>query len=428
MNTANFKTGTIWVRDNLHIMRGMNSECVDLIYLDPPFKSDVKYRGLPTDFGGDGVVKAEFDDMWKMRPQDEEWHKSLKEDDRCLYEVIEASGYSFGDDMKSYLIYMTARLFEMHRILKETGSIYLHCDHHAGHYLKIIMDCIFDKSNFRNEIIWCYTGPSNTRKWFPRKHDTILFYSKGKNSKFNKNDVTVPYKMIGIGKGDSIFSDGDDEKRVEELLKRGKVPEDWWADDHLTNVSAWRGERTGYPTQKPLKLLERIIKASSDEDDLVLDPFCGCATALIAAEKENRKWIGIDLSPVARFLIRNRMRRETNLLDTYNPISRIDPPIRTDVQKDAKETKGETRQRLYIEQDKMCNGCFWNIPLHILNDDHKTPTSHGGQDVPDNIQLLCGTCNSIKGNRDMSYLHARLKELGYMNPDYMDNVWLNKSS
>ncbi|MDE0243367.1 MAG: DNA methyltransferase [Candidatus Kaiserbacteria bacterium] len=421
MPATNFKHGTIWTRDNLHIMRGMNSECIDLIYLDPPFKSDVKYRGLPTDFGGDGVVKAEFNDMWKMRPRDEGWLKTLKEDDRCLYEVIEASGYSFGDDMKSYLIYMTARLFEMERILKQTGSIYLHCDHHASHYLKIVMDCIFGKENFRNEIIWHYPSMSTASKWFPRKNDLILFYSKSKEYKFNDDDERVrdPYAETTINRskyGGAGFTRKDG--KPDYLKGNTKLADTVWKIPHVKS----KNETTKYPTQKPLKLLRRLIVASSDRGDIVLDPFCGCATALIAAEQTDRQWVGIDLSPVARFLVRNRMRRETNLLDTYNPISRTDPPTRTDIDKNQKETRSEMRQRLYVEQDKMCNGCFWPIQLHILNDDHITPQSHGGQDVPENIQLLCGTCNSIKGDKDMAYLHARLKELGYMNPDYMDSV------
>ncbi|MDE0243225.1 MAG: DNA methyltransferase [Candidatus Kaiserbacteria bacterium] len=450
MSPLNFKEGTIWVRDNLHIIRGMNSNCIDLIYLDPPFKSDVKYRGLPTDFGGDGVVKAEFNDMWKLRDTDVTWHNSLEKDNRCIYEVIEASEFSFGKDMKSYLIYMTARLFEMHRVLKETGSIYLHCDYHAGHYLKTILDCVFGHGNFRNEIVWQRDipgkGAKKGSKQFPRTHDTILFYSKGKEYLFNQITAELSekqkkayryteksgrkYKAVQLGDYSEKSISEMEEKGLIHVSSTGKKYKKYYLDEAEATVgNIWTdilgfgtktaaGERTGYPTQKPLELMHRIIKASSGEGDIVLDPLCGCATALVAAEQLNRRWVGIDISPVARFLVRNRMRKETNLFDTYDPISRTDPPVRTDVGKRAKETRQEMRQRLYVEQDALCNGCFWNIPLHIMNDDHITPKSGGGPDVPENIQLLCGTCNSIKGGRDMAYLHTRLKELGYMNPEH----------
>ena len=406
----NFNSRTIWVRDNLHIMRGMNSECIDLIYLDPPFKSDVKYRGLPTDFGGDGVVKAEFNDMWKLRSSDIEWHERLKEDHRCLFEVIEATEFSFGKDMKSYLIYMTARLFEMHRILKSTGSIYFHCDYHASHYIKVILDCIFGKQNFRNEIIWHFPSMSRASEYFPRKNNNIFFYSKSALYTFNSKDekVRVAYKETTKERSNYGGAGFKRKEGAAHYLKSDtKLADTVWSIPHIKS----KKEHVGYPTQKPVKLLERILSATSNEGDMVLDPFCGCATTLLVAEKLKRRWAGIDISPVARFVIENRLERETDI-KKKEVISRKDPPVREDVEKN-KETRAQLRQRLYIEQDGVCNGCKWHIPLHIFNDDHKTATSRGGQDVPENIQLLCGTCNSIKGDRDMNYLHARLKKLGY---------------
>ena len=190
---------------------------------------------------------------------------------------------SQGDGTAAYLAFMGVRLLELHRALKPTGSIYLHCDPTANSYLRAALDAVFGAGNMRNEIVWCYTGPANVKKHFQRKHDTILFYAKSVDSHFDRDAVRVPYKGIGAGKGDDIFKQGDDKQRIKELLRIGKVPTDWWADPFLTNISAWKRERTGWATQKPLALLQRIIKASSNPGDLVLDPFAGCATCLVAA-------------------------------------------------------------------------------------------------------------------------------------------------
>lgn len=420
MAAPNFSNRTIWVRDNLHIMRGMNSETVDLIYVDPPFKSDVKYQGLPTDFGGDGVVKAEFKDRWKLRDEDRNWHTSSKGEHRCIYEVIEASKLAFGGDMMSCLIYMTARLFEMERILKRTGSIYLRCDYHANHYVKIIMDCIFGKKNFVNEIIWCYPSMSRAKKRFPRKNDTILFYAKSEEYIFNARDPLAREEYKESAKSRAKYGGaGFAGKKGKANYLRGdtKLADTVWSIPHVKGK-----ESAKYPTQKPLKLLRRIIATSARKDDMVFDPFCGRATALVAAEDLERKWVGIDISPVARFLVKNRIESELGKQLKIGQreliVARTDPPARTDVEKNRQETRSEMRQRLYTEQDEMRNGCFWKVPKHSMNDDCIAPKAKGGQDVADNIQLLCGTCNSIKGDRDMNYLHARLRELNYMNPEH----------
>ena len=290
MNEPNFKNRTMWTGDNLDIMRGMNSGTVDLIYLDPPFNSKRNYAA-PV---GSKAAGAAFKDSWTLNDVDEAWHGEIADKQPALYSIIDAAGLAHGKGMKSYLIMMAVRLLEMKRLLKTTGSLYLHCDPTASHYLKLLMDAVFGKSNFRNEIVWCYTGASNTPRWFPRKHDTILWYCRKTAASFYRDAVRIPYHpetLARKGRADDSWFTNEKRSRtdVETMLGVGKVPEDWWVGiPKLTN----QRERVGYPTQKPLALLERIIKASSQEGDIVLDPFAGCATACVAAEKLHRQWGG----------------------------------------------------------------------------------------------------------------------------------------
>ncbi len=329
---SNLQNRSIYCKDNIDILQGINSQCVDLLYLDPPFNKK-KVFTAPIGSHAEG---ASFKDYFQEEDLKKEWLKTIQEDRDELYSFLMGirdygNKYNF-----CYLAYMAIRIIECHRILKDTGSLYLHCDPTMSHYLKILLDCVFGEKQFRNEIVWCYTGPAKTVKWYPRKHDILLFYAKSIGSYWDGSKATIPYKMIGIGKGDAIFKRGDDAKRVKTLLERGKVPADWWADDFLTNISAWKKERTGYPTQKPLALLERIIQAGSKKGDLVLDPFCGCATTCIAAEKLGRKWVGIDISIKAYELVQTRLEKEVanpeELFD-YNKALRFstDPPKRTDL-------------------------------------------------------------------------------------------------
>ena len=168
---ANFSNRTLWTGDNLDILRGFNSESVDLVYLDPPFNSKANYAA-PI---GSQAAGAAFRDTWSLADVDVEWINLIATKHPALHRVLLAA---MTDNDKSYLAYMAARLLEIHRVLQPTGSIYLHCDPTMSHYLKLVMDAVFGKQHFRNEIVWCYTGPSNTRRWFPRKHDTVLFYVK----------------------------------------------------------------------------------------------------------------------------------------------------------------------------------------------------------------------------------------------------------
>ena len=189
MNTKpNWKNRTMWTGDNIEILRGFNSDCVDLVYLDPPFNSKHNYAA-PI---GSEAAGAEFRDTWTLDDVDVAWHGLIAEESPNLYKVIDAA---MTDSDRAYLIYMAVRIIEMKRVLKDTGSIYLHCDPTMSHYLKLMMDAIFGRGKFRNEIVWCYGSPGQPEKHFPRKHDVLLFYS-GEDSIFNKDAVLVPHKRI----------------------------------------------------------------------------------------------------------------------------------------------------------------------------------------------------------------------------------------
>ncbi len=268
----------IYCGDNLTWLKKFPDNCIDLIYIDPPFFSNRHYEVI----FNDGEEIRSFEDRWK-------------------------------GGINHYIEWMKERVFEMHRILKDSGSFYLHCDWHASHYLKVMCDDIFGYNNFKNEIVWCYTAPTNTRKNFPKKHDIILRYVKTDNWIFNYNDISVPYSEETIartfrGAGDTgLYLDKDPETKHRGRLKpEGKIPEDWWILPRLQGNSI---ERLSYPTQKPEALMERIIKASSSKDDIVLDPFCGCGTTIAVAQRLQRKWIGIDVSPSACKLMKNRVEK-----------------------------------------------------------------------------------------------------------------------
>ncbi len=460
---ANFASGTIWTGDNLPIMRGMNSDCVDLIYLDPPFNTNRDYEA-PI---GSKAAGAAFKDAWTLDDVDVHEHGELADRNPAAYSVIEAARLSHGKSMQSYLIMMAVRLLEMQRILKSTGSIYLHCDPTASHYLKLLMDGIFGKDAFVNEIVWKRTSAhSSTRGWGP-VHDTILFYGGGPDYLWNRTfqaydaeyvknfyryhdekgqyrigDLTasgprngesgMPWRGIDPGSrhwapsrsfpgGESLPASTHaaldaldrmgrihwpERRQGKPGFKRylhempGSVVQDIVTD--IRPLSHATKERTGYPTQKPLALLERIIKASSNPGDLVFDPFCGCATTLVAADRLQRQWAGIDLSPLAIKLVNERISEDRGLFG--GAIALDEPPIRTDL--------GELpnyrthRHRLYGEQEGICIGCDTHFPFRVMDVDHVLPKSKGGTDHPDNLQLLCSGCNRSKGGKTMSEWRA----------------------
>ena len=261
-NAPELPANQLILGDNLEVLRTLPSESVDLIYNDPPFFSGRNYNVI---WGDTNEVRS-FYDIWE-------------------------------GGIDSYLIWLNARLWEMRRVLKKTGSIYVHCDWHASHYIKTEMDKIFGYENFRNEIVWCYSGPSQTSKYFPRKHDIILWYSKSDDFMFNSEAIRVSYKKSNLATGKSSIIRRKSTEEILELDKRGKTKEDWWED--IATIGYAHSQIIGYPTQKPEALLERIIKASSNEGDVVADFFGGGGTTFAVAMKHKRRFIGCDSSRVA---------------------------------------------------------------------------------------------------------------------------------
>ena len=276
--------------DNLDALRTLPADCADLVYLDPPFNKN-KTFAAPANSRAAG---AEFHDVFTAA--DAEPVSALASPALCAYlEMMHRFPQSHGGEATHpYLCFMANRLLECQRVLKPTGSIYLHCDDTTSHQLRTVMDAIFGANHFLNAIVWCYTGPQRAHRWYPRKHDVILFYSKTGQHVFHKDAIRVPSKWNALGG----FSKAEVAKR-----NRGKVPEDWWPMTFGPNSK----ERYGYPTQKPLALLRRIILASSDPGDLVLDPFSGGGTTLIAAEQLQRRWVGMDVSPHAYRVLQTRL-------------------------------------------------------------------------------------------------------------------------
>ena len=400
---SSLKNRTIFTRDNLEVMRGMADECIDLIYLDPPFNSNHNYAA-PI---GSQAAGAEFKDTWTLDEMDNAWHGEIAEEHPGLYDLLTATENIHGKSMKAYLIYMAVRIMEMRRILKPTGSIYLHCDPTASHYLKLLMDEIFGKKNFRNEVHWYYYNKMHDRrkKMLPAATDTIFFYVKDMTSTFTFSQIKElrdkPVKQLKRKKVDGkMVNARDTDGKLIYQTKTDRTIDNVWRIPCLQPASR---ERLGYPTQKPLKLIERIIKASSNKEDMVLDPFCGCATTCVAAEKLDRKWVGIDISPLAARLVQERIERELGVL-LFDPIHRTDIPL----DRGGKRSK-DIKHILYGMQEGKCNGCLIYFPYVNLTVDHVISKSKGGADVDENLQLLCARCNSVKGNRPQEYLLSQVR-------------------
>ena len=404
--TPNWANQTIWTGDNLNILRGMNSESVDLIYLDPPFNSKANYAA-PI---GSKAAGAAFKDTWTLDDVDVEWINLIEAKHPALYRVLLAA---MTKSDKSYLAYMAARILELHRILRPTGSVYLHCDPTMSHYLKLVLDAIFGRKNFRNEVIWCYDTAGRTNRYWNKKHDVILCVAKNARLVLF-NETRVPrMNLTSDWKSwyPHVAEDGRryqiDGKGYTYYADDGRLANDWWADLRALHPNRDKKERTTYPTQKPLSLLDRIIKASSPGGGTVLDPFCGCATACIASEKLHRQWVGIDISPKAAELVRQRMHDELGMF--YDGAHRTDIPSRTDLGKLPRANSQANRTRLYGEQSGNCAGCAEHFEARHLEVDHIIARKKGGQDHLDNLQLLCGNCNRVKGDRGMDYLRAKLQ-------------------
>lgn len=481
-SASNWANRTVWTGDNLEILRGMNSETVDLIYLDPPFNSNKDYAA-PV---GSEAAGAAFKDTWSLSDLDVAWMGLIADEEPAIAYLLDTAGQTHSKGMQSYLTMMAVRLLEMRRVLKDTGSIYLHCDPTASHYLKSLMDAVFGRSQYRSEIVWrrhAHSHSLGARQW-PALHDVILMYSKG--PKWVWNPQYAPFEQEYIEK---VFRHTDERGRYQSHPITGARPggaeayEPWrgvtpspgrawalprhsrfpeWLDlppenewqqlgihaklnvlDELgmihwpakqggvprlksylrdakgkllegiwteLGISAGSDEHIGYPTQKPLALLERIIEASSNPGDVVLDPFCGCATACVAAEGLGREWVGIDLSDKAVELVNLRLRGALGDLFHHGFVTtRTDIPRRTDIE--APKNYRQNAHVLYGEQEGCCAGCSTHFEFRHFEVDHVIPRSRGGTDHIENLQLLCGSCNRIKGDRPQEYLVARLAEI-----------------
>ena len=302
--------------DNLEILRNkFEKESVDLCYIDPPFNSKRNYNQIYNNIGTEDRAQAQaFVDTWTWDKLAENGLNEILANERGRFtkqtiELIKGLLNVLGKgSLLAYLIAMTLRIVEIHRVLKSTGSFYLHCDPTASHYLKLVLDGIFCNKDgeFRNEIVWCYRGAGYPKKDFGRRHDLIFRYSKTNKVVFNLDDVRVEYAKatkdrfkhyIGNKRGGRDFG-------TQKLNPLGKQPDDWW---EIQPIAPSANERLGYPTQKPEALLERIIKASSNEGDIVLDAFCGCGTTIAVAERLNRQWIGIDITYQSISLVMKRL-------------------------------------------------------------------------------------------------------------------------
>lgn len=361
-------TNVLYWGDNLPILRNRDyfpDESVDLVYLDPPFNSNANYNVLFKEAtGAPSTAQAEaFKDTWHWDDAvDKAWAGLHDTAPKRVVDALEAfrkiivlqEGRFAHNDMMAYLVMMTARLLELHRILKPTGSLYLHCDPTASHYLKVILDTIFGPTSFRNEIVWKRTTAHNDAQRYGRNTDRLLFVTKSNDFTWNPiyvaheekyearfrrqdpdgrrwSDDNLTAKGLSGGGYEYEYKGYRSLWRVpEETMKRldsegrlhftktggirvkrylddikGTPLQDNWTDIGVINSQA--RERSGYATQKPLALLERIVQASSNEGDVVLDPFCGCGTAVIAAHKLNRRWIGIDVTILAVNVMKQRL-------------------------------------------------------------------------------------------------------------------------
>ena len=440
---------TLFTGDNLEVMRAMNSETVDLIYLDPPFNKKYVFpigKGDSADFG--------FKDIWGWDSVADETNPFLpyaelyafdellaaQSDGNPLIDsamaanvvcLLETIGRISGHSEMAYLSFMAARLVEMRRLLKDTGSIYLHCDPTMAHSLKLLMDVIFgigtNGAGFRNEIVWKrYRGKRSGAIYkYCAVTESIFFYGMSKAAKiktpFNplrEEYVRKTYKYDDEdGLGPYRYGGRIRDRKYYLANSKGIPVTSLWDDVDELNGTAT--EATGYPTQKPVALLERIIKASSGEGDLVLDPFCGCATTCVAAERLGRRWIGIDVASHAANLVKKRLLDETKqgkLGDKEPPVHHRkfdegDCPSRTDLG----ETRSRNiRQKLYGTQSGNCRLCGRHFELRDFHLDHVIPRAKGGPDADSNLQLLCGSCNTIKSTKTMQKARQRLRELGYV--------------
>lgn len=465
---------TLYTGDCLFILHGLDSKSVDMIYLDPPFNSKRIYSASV----GSEAAGSSFDDMWTWKDVDQQYLESIILNFPYLVQFIQAIGKIHGNGMKSYITYMTQRIIEMERVLKDNGSFYLHCDSTASHYLKIICDRVFSKRRYKNEINWKRTSSHALGgKHFAKVSDKILFYasnnatwnrqflphdesyikknfrfednrgvyrkqplhggkSGGKEAykewkgalppsgrawapptpksfpndiKFPKNykDLSILEKLNVLDKLDLVTwnSKGNPDYKYYLSATKGKPLTDLMFD--INPLSSSSPENTGYPTQKPLELIRRLILSSTNEEDIVLDPFCGTATTCVAAQQLQRKWIGIDIEKNSARVVMDRLSNDAGLFSDFMHTDKF--PKRSDI-KEEKIGKN-LKEKLYKDHKGKCNACETKMEIRHFEIDHIIPRSKNGADTFENFQLLCGSCNRIKGDRPMEYLMMRIEQI-----------------
>ena len=431
----NVTPGTLFIGDNLPMLRGINSGTVDLVYLDPPFHTGDKKRGSNVTAMVDGKKRKQgYGDAFDPSDLKREWFESIRHSAPAVFSVCEAAKSAVGPDRWAYLIFMGARLLEIRRVLKPTGSCWLHCDWHADGWLRALMDAVFGAERFINVLVWWYYNIAATSKRrFGQKHDVIIGYAKGEVWTFNADVMREAYEESGWTKnpesyGDTRYAPNPDGKLAHAVFR-------------IPAINNMAKERTGWEDQKPRALLDRIILACSNRGDVVLDPFCGCATALVSAQVHHRAWIGIDQDPVAEGVLISgywtpkgekrvgRLVSEAGLLDAskVQPVAKT-PALRTDGGETAcdllesefklrqqqaavltKAQQARLRRELYIALEGKCQGLVYAdgshvpcrhggmfLPIEMFELDHIRPRSKGGKDTAANFQLGCSTCNGDK--------------------------------
>ena len=495
----NFKNRTLYHGDNLDFLRGMDSGTVHLIATDPPFNKNRDFHATP-----DSLARgAQFQDRWSWQDDlHDDWLVAIQRDEPEVWQVVTAAKNVYGDDMAAFLCWLGVRLLEMHRILRDDGSLYLHIDDTAQAYVKTLLDAIFGRRCFRGQIVWRRYGSHNDARNYGRVYDVLLYYAKdGKgiwNGAYSDLDSeyveksyrhedergryrTAPLHTGGLSGGgydyefrgfvrtwrypqermQELESDGRirqgrngkgiPERKVYLHESQGKPLPNLW--DDISGLTGHHDERTGYPTQKPLALYERIIEASSSPEDIVLDPFCGCATTPVAAERLGRQWVGMDIWDGAHQIVLDRLeaeglavqnrrgRRQGQQLLTFGDIHyEITPPKRTDDGEPATPVlstpTGRIREsrhpaprsqhgRLLTDIGAFCQGCGrdYNFDPRVLEVDHIRPRSDGGSDAYDNLTLLCPPCNKEKRDRmTLTGLQAENRRTGHLQAENERNI------
>ena len=448
----NFQNRSLYQMDNLAVLRGINSGTIDLIATDPPFNKGRDFHATPASL----AAGASFQDRWSWKDDVQPvWVEQIEDGWPETHALIEAVRLT-DESMAAYMCFMGVRLMEMRRVLKDTGGIYLHCDPTANAYLRLLMDTIFGKGSFRNDIVWRkYAGRKNnaTRK-FSTQQETILFYVKTEDALFNilyepisDKEIQKKYKMkdeegrlYREAWGRRYQLTGEN-RRIYLDEQPGAAIGSLWAEDGL-QLNTSSAERVGYPTQKPLALYERIIRASSNEGDIVFDPFAGCATTCVAAERLGRQWIGADYWGEVMPIVVSRLDASVPapLGGSWSGAINLQttPPTRTDAGDNAApeqalpmSTLGFRRRRwsdkvmlqMFTQQFGIrCWACLFDYPDTDYYDlDHVRPKNDGGLNDLPNRAVLCKPCNQKVKRDSLSLTGVRaVRGFTHRNPHPVD--------